>query len=262
MTADRRRREKGSVDEDATDKTGQDQTWTRIGGVAAVLGGMLGVVFNLLHPAVDDLEDTLAQIQLVADSNIWVLDHFLLMIGVLLVSTFVVALERTIHNPLAAPWARLAVVFQVVAASTMVVLIGIDGIASKAIFEEWAASSGSEREILTQISIALEEIDFGVFTTFVTIQYGLVFVLIGLALWRSGNYPSFLWAPGLILGVLGTAAGVVWTFAGLDSNTALPAFGTFVTALVWVVLLGTWMLRHPPKQVDTRARGATTSALQ
>ena len=221
--------------------------WTRIGGAAAIGGGALGLVFNAIHPQVDDLEDTLAQVQLVADSDIWVLDHLSLMFGVLLITVFVTALDRTITTPTAMPWVRLAYTMQIVAAGTMVVLIGLDGIASKLIFEEWATATGNEREILTQIVTAIEEIDIAIFTTFITVQYGIVYTLVGLAMWLSDDHPNSLGIPTLLLGALATAAGITLTFVGLNADTALPGFGTILTILLWTIPIGIWMLLNTPE---------------
>ena len=144
--------------------------------------------------------------QLVAESDIWVLDHLLLMFGVLLITVFVTALVLSITTPTARPWARFAYTMQIVAAGTMVVLLGLDGIASKLIFEEWNTATGNEREILTQIVTAIEEIDIAIFTTFITVQYGIVFTLVGLAMWLSDDHPNFLGIPTLLLGVLATGS--------------------------------------------------------
>ena len=231
-----------------------DRALTKIGGVAGIAGGVVGIVFNLLHPATDDLEDTLSQIQVVADSDIWLVDHLMLMFGVLLVTAFVVALAQTITNSPAVAWARLGLVLQIVAAATMVVLIGIDGIASEIIFDDWAAASGTEREILTQISIALEHINVAVFTTFVIVQYGLVFLMIGLAVWFSDNYHSTLGIAALVLGAVGTVMGVLWAFIGFEWATVLPGFGAIVALLTWVVIMGVVMLRSEPDQGSARER--------
>lgn len=117
----------------------------RVGAVAGIVGGAIGIVTNLAHPVAVDLEDSLAQIQAVADSDIWIVDHLGIMFGVLLVTLFVDTLGRTITEPRAAAFARFGLIFQTVAAAAIVVLIGIDGIASKEVFDEWAASTGTER---------------------------------------------------------------------------------------------------------------------
>jgi hypothetical protein len=173
------------------------------------------------------------------------------MLGVLLVTAFIDILQRTIRNPVAAALARFGFVLQVVAAATIVVLIGIDGIASKEIFTEWAAATSSEREILTQISIAIEEIDFGVFTTFMIVQYGLVFVMTGAAVWLSGTYNKFLGMGAVILGAFGIIMGLIWAFNGLSPTSAALGFGAILGLLAWVVIMGATMWRQPADQPRT-----------
>ena len=43
---------------------------------------------------------------------------------------------------------------------------------------------------------------------------------------------------------------IVWSFAGLEDGTVLPGFGTILTALFWVIIMGAWMLRNPPSPID------------
>jgi hypothetical protein len=219
----------------------------RIGGIAAVLGGLLGLVGNFIHPQAEDLTDTMAQIELVAASDIWLVDHLLIMFGVILVLVFIAVLQQEITNPKAAIWGRLAYALQIVATATVVVLIGIDGIASKEIFNQWAISTGTEREILTQIVLIVERVDFGIFITFMIVQYGLVFVTLGLALWQSTIHSNAFGVAALGLGTLGTVMGIVWSFTGIESGTVLIGFSAILALLWLVVMMGVTMLRTPIK---------------
>ncbi len=48
-----------------------ERTLTRIGAAAAVLGAVLGLVVNVLHPRVNDPANTKAFLRQVAESTIW-----------------------------------------------------------------------------------------------------------------------------------------------------------------------------------------------
>ena len=196
----------------------------------------------------DDLTDTLAQVELVAGSDIWLIDHLAIMFGVLFVLVFVVAVDRSLANTAGALWARIAYSFQVVAAATIVVLIGIDGIGSKEIFDTWADATGSEREILDQIVVAVEHIDFGVFTTYVIVQYGLMFIALGLAFLNTDLYSRVYGIAAVVLGTVGTVTGIIWAFVGITPETVWIGFGTLLLLLVLVVLIGVSMLRKPTIQ--------------
>lgn len=230
-----------------------NRTLIRAGAIAGLAGGAIGIVSNLTHPVADDLNDSLAQVQLVADSDGWLVGHLGAMFGVLLVTLFIDTLRTTITRPLAATLARFALIFQIVAAATIVVLIGIDGIASKEVFDEWALATGTEREILDQIVVVVERIDVGIFTTFLIVQYGLVFALIGSAVALSGRYNPFLGLGAALIGLYGTVVGLVWAFNGLTTTTASLGFGALLGNLAWVIVMATVMLRN-----DSSAHQPTT----
>src|SRR5262245_49140103 len=52
-----------------------EQEAVRVGSIAAVVGAMLLLVFNILHPRGGDLHDQPAQLRLIADSGIYRFDH-------------------------------------------------------------------------------------------------------------------------------------------------------------------------------------------
>ena len=83
-----------------------DRTLLRIGSVSAVLGAILLMVANAIHPR-GDLEDAAATLKEIADSDIWVTDHLGIAVGALLVLGGLVAIYRSITTEPGAVWARL-----------------------------------------------------------------------------------------------------------------------------------------------------------
>lgn len=61
-----------------------ERTLLRIGSDSAVLGAILLMVANALHPR-GDVEGAVATLKEIADSDIWVTDHLGIAIGALLV---------------------------------------------------------------------------------------------------------------------------------------------------------------------------------
>src|SRR5438445_13123521 len=83
-----------------------ERTLTRIGAAAAVLGAVLGLVVNVLHPRVNDPANTKAFLRQVAESTIWVGDHVGIIFALLLVTGGLVAGYRSITSAPRGSWAR------------------------------------------------------------------------------------------------------------------------------------------------------------
>ena len=52
-----------------------ERTLLRIGSLSLILGAVLGLIVNLLHPRGFDFDDTAAHLQEVADSGVYLVVH-------------------------------------------------------------------------------------------------------------------------------------------------------------------------------------------
>lgn len=98
------------------------------------------------------------------------------------------------------------------------------------------------------------------FTTFLIVQYGLVFMLVGIAVWQSSRYNRFLGLAATILGAYGTTVGLIWVFNGLTNTTASLGFGAVLGLLAWTITMGIVMWRQPTRTTPTNATSTTTEA--
>src|SRR2546426_7719237 len=103
-----------------------ERTLTRIGAAAAVLGAVLGLVVNVLHPRVNDPANTKAFLRQVAESTIWVGDHVGIIFAVLLVTGGLVAVYRSITSGPGAAWARLGFAAALVSAGLGFVTVAVE----------------------------------------------------------------------------------------------------------------------------------------
>ena len=71
-----------------------DTYMMRIGAAAGVIGAIVFGVGNMLHPRSDDIEIYAEQIKTVAESDFWVTDHLLFLVGAILIAVFLIALHR------------------------------------------------------------------------------------------------------------------------------------------------------------------------
>src|SRR5215211_9031551 len=78
----------------------------RIGSVAGIVGSLLAMVGNLLHPATP-IGDPQGVARTIAESENWVLVHLVIAVGLILMLGGLVALSRSIEGGLAGVLARL-----------------------------------------------------------------------------------------------------------------------------------------------------------
>ena len=87
-----------------------DRTLIRIGSVSAIIGAVLFMIANVLHPRSPNIEITQAQIETVAASDIWLTDHLVLLVSGLLLLGGLIALRRSITGQPGAAWAEFGYV--------------------------------------------------------------------------------------------------------------------------------------------------------
>lgn len=121
-----------------------DRTFYRAGAGAAIVGTALALVFNILHPRTSgDPGDTEAHLRLVADSDIWLLDHVSLGVAILLSALGLITILRSVEadGEPAWAWGRLAIVAALLSALFGMVVVAVDGLALKAVADSWSGAS-------------------------------------------------------------------------------------------------------------------------
>jgi hypothetical protein len=224
----------------------------RIGGIAGIAGGILGVVANALHPrqSPSDLGDTESFLDMAAGYSLWRLDHLAVIFALALGVVAFVALARSITDLPAAAWARVALALGLVTGGVAAVSFAFDGFVLGGIAEDWASASGSARAQLLERARTLEYVDLGLLSVAVVGVFGVTQTLFGLALYQSVSYPNWIGATALFAGVVGLISGSwMWFSGGLDAGNFLVLFTTSSVLLtVWLLAGSVLLLR--------RARGA------
>lgn len=111
----------------------EEKQLMRIGAAAGVIGAIVFAVGNMLHPRSAKIEVYAEQIKAVAESDFWITDHVLLFVGSVLMSVFLIALHRTMKNGWPGALSRLGYFGTLASTAVFTVLVGLDGMASKAI---------------------------------------------------------------------------------------------------------------------------------
>src|SRR5688500_12476322 len=106
-----------------------DSKLYRIGGLAGLTSGILGIVANALHPrpVPANLGNNEKFLELVSGYELWRIDHLVIVFAVILGLAAFVALARSLSFTPAAAWARIALAASIATGAVAVVSFSIDG---------------------------------------------------------------------------------------------------------------------------------------
>jgi hypothetical protein len=215
----------------------------RIGSVAGIVGSLLAMVGNLLHPATPS-GDPEGVAQTIAQSENWVLIHLVIVVGLILMLGGLVAISRSIESELAGALAQLGFVAAVAGVTVGVILVIVDGVAAKHLADAWEAAPPEEAAAALQVVIAEEAINFALASLFNILFAGVTFILLGLAVAWSKEYPRWLGWVVVVAGVGSVPVGLVQAYTGESigfTRIATIIFPTIIT--LWVVGMSVLVLR-------------------
>src|SRR5215218_8598789 len=214
-----------------------------IGSVAGIVGSLLAMVGNLLHPATP-IGDPERVARAIAQSQRWVLVHLVIVVGLILMLGGLVAISRSIEGGLAGALAQLGSVAAVAGVTVGVVLVIVDGVAAKHLAEAWEAAPPEEAAAALRVVLAEEAINFALAALFNILFAGVTFILLGLAVASSGEYPGWLGWVVVIAGVGSVPVGLVQAYTGESigfTRIATIIFPTLIT--LWVAGMSVLILR-------------------
>ena len=241
-------------------KSEEDRGVFRIGGLAAVVGALLGMVGNLIHP-VTPIGDPEGVARVIAESQIWVPVHLAIVLGIVLMLGGLVAIGHSIRDGMAGALARFGMVAAIAGAGIGLVLVILDGVAARQLAQEWAAAPPDERAIALGLVQANETINFALASLFNLVFAAATFILFGLAVALSDVYPKWLGWVAVAAGALSVVAGTVQATVGepTEASRILTIIGPTVITL-WLLLVGMLLLRKARavsvRAVAVEARGA------
>lgn len=216
----------------------------RTGATAGMVGAIIFAIANMLHARSDDIDIYAEQIKAVAESDIWLTAHLMLLVGGILIAVFLIALHRTMLDGLAGALSRVGYFGAVASTGVMTVLVGIDGIASKAVHDAWAAAPDAEKAVALRVAEAMEHIDVGIFSAWIILFFGMTFIAYGLAVAMSDNFPKWMGWIAAVLGLVSLGVGFYQAYDGLSVVTTTYVFSGAATLLtVWVLAMAILMAR-------------------
>lgn len=204
------------------------------GGAAALVGGALGIIFNLLHPrTTENVGNSRAHLQMVADSDMWRLVHLGLALAVALGLIGIIAIALSMAGSPGDVWARGWLIFAAVSSAVMLILLAIDGTAIKALADRWAGSPNDPGVFAG--ALAVEKISISLFGAGAALFFGVSPILLAMAVFSSGVYPKALGQASLVAGGLGLLTALLLAIQGLTALSATYLFP--IASLIGTVVL-------------------------
>jgi len=218
----------------------------RIGSAAGIVGALLGLVGNLVHPATPT-GDPEGVARTIANSRLWVPDHLVIVLGLILMLGGLAAIALSIQDGLPGALARLGSVAAVAGITIGLILVTLDGLAAKQIAQAWATAPPAEQAAALRLVLAEETINFALAALFNILFAGVTFILYGLAVAWSRVYPRWLGWVVVVAGVGSVAAGLVQAAVGESTTVTRILTIIFPTVItLWLVQMGMLLLRRAP----------------
>jgi hypothetical protein len=216
----------------------------KIGGAAAVVGALLGMVGNLVHPETP-INDPEGVARVIAESGSWVTVHLAIVLGIVLMLGGLFAVRHSIRGGVAEVLASLGFVAGIIGAAIGLMLVILDGVAARQLAQEWVAAPTGDRDIALGLVHANETINYALASLFNFVFAAATFVLFGLAVVLSDSYPRWLGLVAVLAGVLSAFAGTIQASVGEPTNAArvLTVIGPTLITL-WLLLVGVLLLRR------------------
>jgi hypothetical protein len=231
-----------------------DRSFLRTGGAAAVLGGVLALVGNALHPRWTDVEDV-ELYRNIADSGIWKADHLVLVVALVFTVGGVVAIARSMEGAEGDGLARYGLLATVVGGAIALANISLDGYAMRAAAENFVNATDQDRVSAFWAVNAIDKIGSGMFSMWTLILLGVSPVLLGAAALRTRRFASWIGWAAVVGGVVCVGVGLAG-LADVDADSlVIPFLVGSVLVTLWVLGAG-WMLwqQPDPDRADTQGQ--------
>ncbi|HEX2089939.1 MAG TPA: hypothetical protein VHI54_08460 [Actinomycetota bacterium] len=216
------------------DRTSENAWILRLGSAAGVLGSLLAMVGNLLHPATPT-GDPEGVARSIAESGAWVAVHLLIIVGLIMMLGGLGAIALWIDGGLPGALARMGLVTAIAGVTVGLVLVIVDGVAAKHLADAWAAAPAEEKAAALRVVVGEETINFALASLFNILFAGVAFMLYGVAVASSGVHAR--WAAWLVAvaGAWSIPVGVVQAYVG--ESTTFTRVATIISPTIitlWV----------------------------
>ena len=212
----------------------------RLAAAVGIVGIVLQVVMDRLHPHRVDPNDSVAVFREYAESHDWTWVHIGQFAGTLFIVIGLFALARSLtrQGGTAGALGVFGGVTSVLVAAVFTVQMAVDGVALKAAIGAWVGAPAGDRSVAFQVAESVRWTEKGL-GGFFQILEGATLLALGLSIALGARYPRWLgWVAGLA-GVSMIAGGTTTARTGFSAQSGLILLPG--TVLLAVFLIGTFI---------------------
>jgi hypothetical protein len=222
-----------------------DRTLFRWGSWAAIIGGVIALGGNFLHPRPDNFDDPIAgELQMIGETDSWVAIHLGILLGFLLITFGLYALGRSMKGGPAEGIARIALGSLLISTPIAITALLIDGYAMGAIADAVAIDPA-----MTVAATAAGEIAWAGFMGLVITALGITPGLFGIAVAKDGGYPAWLGWIAVLFAIVSVGAGITGVLGGPSSGFFLAFSISSGILTLWVMATGILLGRRAAEPV-------------
>ena len=195
----------------------------RAGAVAGLVGLVLRIATDQLHPATAPPTDSAAAFREYARSDIWTYVHVGQYVCALLIVMSLLALARRLsrQDSLAGVLALVGGVMAVMVAVVFTVQMAVDGVALRSAVHAWVtAAPGSATVSAFGVAEAVRSLEKGL-SGFFLLNDGFTLLALGLAIALGRRYARWLGWAGAVAGIAFLVGGVVTASTGFSPESGV-----------------------------------------
>jgi len=201
----------------------KDRLALRAGAVAGLVGLVLRIVTDQLHPSTAPPNDSAAAFREYARSDIWTYVHVGQYLCALLIVMSLLALARRLsrQDSLAGVLALVGGVMAVMVAVVFTVQMAVDGVALRSAVHAWVtAAPGAATVSAFGVAESVRSLEKGL-SGFFLLNDGFTLLALGLAIALGHRYARWLGWAGAVAGVAFLVGGVVTASTGFSPESGV-----------------------------------------
>jgi len=225
----------------------------QVGGVAAILSGIITQVSGAMHPVeTNTIFDPATHMREIATNPTWNAVYLGFTVGFLLQLVGLNAISRAITD--ASTWARAA--RQVATATTAVALVFfvIDGFAAKTIALSMTANP---TDATIAAAGAIDQIGRAFFGHWTLLSWGITPLLFGVTILRSTTFKKWVGALPVVSGLAGLTVGIIHDFKDFSLGLLPPFYASVLVFNVFMITMGVTLLRRASSAARSVSRPVT-----
>ncbi|MDX1510626.1 MAG: hypothetical protein R3249_04725 [Nitriliruptorales bacterium] len=200
-----------------------DRSVVRFGAAGGMVGAVIALVFNILHPRSSDVgaASSAANAQ---SEGIWLFDHYMIGWAIGLALLAFIVISKSMTGEPSRSWATVAMYFSFGSVVMLFASLVVDGFS---VFHAGEASA--------ELGEAMAYVSEGLFVGGISTFFGVLPVLYGEAVLTGDDYPKWLGWMAVAAGLLGLVTATMMWFDGLTDTTSNVMFPVASVAFtVWI----------------------------